>query len=210
MRNIVMTLGLLALTVCGQADTGFVGALPAEDFGAAGLQKLSPGELAKLEALVERYKTGVVAAAPQLAQVAAIVSQHETEQNNVSTETKSKITALKAKEENSEETASANKQPSWFTALITLSRSADKPGKAEPLESRLLGDFNGWSGHTTFTLENHTRWMQQNHTEAYVFSPTLHSPRVKIRPASTNGYWLEVDGVNLQVRVVPLALPDQK
>jgi biotin carboxyl carrier protein len=102
----------------------------------------------------------------------------------------------------------AKKEPSWLAALVTLDRAAAKPDKAEPLESRLVGDFRGWSGQTVFTLENGTRWVQQNKVDHYDYSPALHAPLVKIKPSSVSGFWLEVKGVNSRVRVIPLSLPD--
>jgi hypothetical protein len=102
------------------------------------------------------------------------------------------------------------KQPGWFAALLTLNRANAKPEKEEPLESRLTGDFRGWNGNSVFNLEDGTRWVQQNKSESYEYSPVLHSPKVKIRPAAFRGFWLEIEGVNLQVRVVPLELPEGK
>ena len=45
MKRCIMTWALLALAVTLKAETGFVKALPAEDFATAGLQKLTPEEL---------------------------------------------------------------------------------------------------------------------------------------------------------------------
>jgi hypothetical protein len=73
-----------------------------------------------------------------------------------------------------------------------------------------VGDFDGWNGRTVFNLENGTRWVQQNKTDSYVYSPVLHSPRVKIVPAAIRGFWLEIEGVNLNVRVIPLELTEPK
>lgn len=218
MKKCIMTLGLLVLAVMAKADTGFLKTLPAEDFAAAGLQKLTPEEQARLEALVERYKTGEVAEVRQQAEARMSASQQEAEQKIVAAETKAKEAEakateaeMKAKEAGTKAAAaSAKKQPGWFTALITLNRASEKPEKEEPLESRLAGDFDGWNGRSVFNLENGTRWVQQNKTETYAYAPVLHSPKVRIKPAAISGFWLEIEGVNLQVRVVPLELPEQK
>jgi hypothetical protein len=218
MKKCLMTLGMLVLVAMAQADTGFLKTLPADEFATAGLQKLTPEELARLEALVQRYKTGEVAEVRQEAEAKAAASRQEAEKRIVEAETKAKEAeskaneaALKAREaETKTATAPGKKQPGWFKALLTLSRASEKPEKEEPLESRLVGDFDGWDGRTVFSLENGTRWKQQNKTETYPYSPVLHSPKVKIRPAAFTGFWMQIEGVNLQVRVIPLALPEQK
>ncbi len=218
MKKCIMTLGLLILAVMAKADTGFLKTLPAEDFATAGLQKLTPEELARLEALVQRYKTGEVAEVRQQAEAQVSASQQEAEKKIVAAETKARDAEAKANEaemkareaKTKAAAAPAKKQPGWFTALITLNRASEKPEKEEPLESRLAGDFDGWNGRSIFSLENGTRWVQQNKTDTYVYSPVVHSPRVKIKPAAIRGFWLEIEGVNLQVRVMPLELTEQK
>ena len=232
MRKRIMIWGLLVLAVTAKADTGFLKALPAEDFATAGLQKLTPEELARLEALVERYKTGEVADVRQQEEARALATRQEAEQRVVAAEAKAREAETKAKEAETKTKmaeAKANemvlqakapatkpvstpgkKQPGWFTALITLNRAGEKPEKEEPLESRLVGNFDGWSGRSIFKLENGTQWLQQNKTESYAYAPVLHSPKVRIRPAAMRGFWLEIEGVNLQVRVMPLELPEQK
>ena len=194
-----MTLGLLVLAILAKAETGFLKTLPAEDFATAGLQKLTPEELARLETFVQRYKAGEVAEVRQQAEARALVSRQEAGKRIVAAGTKV-----------GEAEAKARKQPGWFTALITLNRASEKPEKEEPLESRLAGDFDGWNGRSVFHLENGTRWLQQNKTDTYIFLPVLHSPKVKIKPAAIRGFWLEIEGVNLQVRVIPLELHERE
>jgi hypothetical protein len=235
-----------------QAETGFVSTLPPEVFSAAGLQKLTPAELARLEAAVQDYKSGRAQEASPAQPVAVVAAQQEAAQKVVEAETKAKeaeekavaaeekaraaemkIAAAETKAQEAEAkaraaelkapaaatkspstetqpTAPAKKDPGWFTALITLNKAGAKPGKEQPLESRLVGDFSGWSGHTTFTLENGSRWTQQDTSDVIPYSPKIHAPKVKIKPAAMNGFWLEVDGVGNRVRVTPLSLPDQK
>jgi len=215
MKMRILAWGLLLLGVTARADPGFLKTLPAVDFTAAGLQKLAPEELARLEALVEQYKTGELAEVRRQAEAKAAASRLEAEARIVAAETKAKeatakadAAAAKANEaETKAATAPAKTQPGWFMALITLKRAGEKPDKEEPLESRLVGDFDGWNGHSIFSLENGTRWVQQNKIDTYTYSPVLHSPKVKITPAAFSGFWLEIKGVNLSVRVIPLELP---
>jgi hypothetical protein len=225
MKKCLMMCGVLLLAVVAKADPEFIKTLPKEDFAGAGLQKLTPEELARLETLVQRYKSGEVAVVRQQAEAQVTVTQQEAEKKVIAAETKALAAETKAKEaaaqadaivakaketETKAAPAPAKKQPSWFTALITLKRAGEKPEKEQPLESRLVGDFRGWSGKTVFTLENGTRWAQQNPGESYPYAPTLHGPKVKITPASIHGFWLAIEGVNLNVRVVPVELPPQK
>ena len=237
MKKCIMILGLLGLAVIARADAGFLKTLPADDFSSAGLQKLTAGELARLEALVQLYKTGELTAMRQQAEAEASAAQRVAEQKIIAAEQKAREAEAKAREvaqqardaeakaseaaRNAKDAAAkeaatkaeavpGKKQPGWFAALLTLKRAAEKPGKEEPLTSRLEGDFSGWRGHTVFKLQNGTQWVQQNKTDSYVFSPALHSPNVKIKPAALSGFWLEIEGVNMMVRVVPFELIEQK
>ncbi|HUJ44573.1 MAG TPA: hypothetical protein VLW52_13315 [Opitutaceae bacterium] len=218
MKKCLLMCGLLVFATVARPDTGFLKTLPAEDFAAAGLQKLTPDELARLEALVQQYKKGEMVDVMQQAETKAAAARQEAEKRIVAAESKARAAEAKASEavitagkaEAKPAAAPVKKQPGWFTALLTLKRAGEKPDKEAPLESRLVGDFEGWNGRSVFNLENGTRWVQQNRTDTYIYSPRLHSPKVKITPAAIRGYWLEIEGVNLSVRVIPLELPDQK
>ena len=160
------------------AEGDFFKALTPEESQSAGLGKLAPEELARLEALVERYRLG---------QVTVAVAQ-------------------KAAEIRRAEPAKPKKLlPDWVGALITLQHTEAKPEGVESLESSLTGDFTGWSGRSTFRLENGQLWAQVN-SDSYPYSPTLHSPKVKISPASFGTFWLEIEGVNQRCRVKPVKL----
>src|SRR4051812_39015691 len=63
---------MLAVTIeLRAAEENFTRAVRPEDFSAAGLGKLSPDELARLDALVRDYKSGALAAAKREAESAA-------------------------------------------------------------------------------------------------------------------------------------------
>ena len=165
------------------AEGDFFKALTPEESKSAGLGKLAPEELTRLEALVERYRSGQVA----VAQKAAVAAQ-------------------KTVEPRSAEPAKPKKLlPDWVGALITLQHTEAKPEGVESLESSLTGDFTGWSGRSTFRLENGQLWAQVN-SDSYPYSPTLHSPKVKIFPASFGSFWLQIEGVNQRCRVKPVKL----
>jgi len=215
MRKYLAGIGLMLLAVTAQAGEEFVSQLSPADFTAAGLQKQTPEELARLKALIEQYKSGELAKA----QRAATLARQEAERKIVAAETKTreaeiktqaaetKVRTTEAKEIAGQAAANTTKkQPGWFTALITLRHAGEKPEREQPLSSRLVGEFNGWHGRTTFTFEDGTRWQQQNVTDRYDFAPALSAPKVQIKPASLAGFWLEIEGVNLSVRVVPVEL----
>lgn len=170
---------MLLITPAARAAEGvFAKTLTPEESQSAGLAKLSPEELARLEALVERYRSGQVAVATQNAAAEA---------------------------RNTEPTKPRKLMPDWVGALITLQRAGDKPEAAQVMESSLAGDFSGWTGRSTFRLENGQLWAQAN-SDSYPYSPTLHAPKVKIYPASFGTYWLKIEGVNQRCRVKPVKL----
>jgi hypothetical protein len=165
----------LALTAAAGGDFGQT--LTPEEMRAAGLAKLTPEELARLETLVQRYKAGDSAATPTAPQA------------------QQGLPAAK----------SAKLLPAWVGALLTLERTGSRPDKTDVMESRLKGNFSGWSGRTSFRLDNGQLWSQVN-GESYLYAPTLKTPKVKIYPASFGTFWLEIEGVNERCRVKPVKL----
>lgn len=97
--------------------------------------------------------------------------------------------------------APAGNRPGWLEALVTLRRVEEKPDEAVALESRLAGDFTGWTGRTRFRLENGQVWQQVGGGE--YGGIRLHQPAVRIYPAALGGYWLQVEGLRQRVRVQP-------
>jgi hypothetical protein len=212
MRKSIIVLLCCLLTRVVAAEGEFVKNLRPDDVRAAGLGKLSADELAHLEKLVQQFKSGVVVEVQQQAEAKVVAVQQKAAETVRAVEqaAQQKIAAAEARATEKEKAvaaAPANKQPSWFTALLTLSKAGDKPAEAQPLESRLVGEFTGWSGRTVFKLEDGTRWTQQNARDRYEYYPALKGPKVKIVPAAFGGFWLRIDGVNLSVRVVPTELP---
>lgn len=68
----------------------------------------------------------------------------------------------------------------------------------DEIESRLIGEFTGWRGNTTFRLENGQVWRQ---AEAGRLVFRADAPRVTIRRGAFGTYRLSVEGVNRAVRV---------
>lgn len=65
------------------------------------------------------------------------------------------------------------------------------------IESRIDGDFEGWSGDTIFKLQNGQIWQQVNYHYRYSYK---YSPKVIIFRAGS-GYKMKVDGVSGEVQV---------
>lgn len=188
-------LGAAVLAVAVHAQD-FTQTMTAEERAAAGLEKLSPAELAKLKAAVERYKAGEVAVVQQRAQqqVAA------TEAKVKAAEEKAAVAEAKAKSS----PEAAVQGPSWLKALITLEKTAQAPDASEALVSKLKGNFEGWRRGTVFTLENGQRW-QVISDEDYV-TPTMPPAVVTIKPGALGTYWMRIEGVRSRVKVKPLKL----
>ncbi len=185
----------LAGVLGGRAEETFSQAVRAEDFSAAGLAKLSPAELARLDALVQEFKSGALTVARREAAAA--------EAARVAAEAK----AAKAEADASARIASAsaaNEQKNEG-GLLVRARVLLTPGTDVDYavtESRIVGDFTGWEGKAIFSLENGQRWQLANAGRYY--TPTIPSPKVKISPATMGGFWMTIEGVNQRVKVVPL------
>ena len=77
-----------------------------------------------------------------------------------------------------------------------VERKADSP---DVLESRLVGDYEGWFGNTRFELENGQVWRQVQSGRARYRGPP--NPTVWIRKRAFGSYRLQVEGSNKTVRV---------
>jgi hypothetical protein len=174
-------MGLMVALTAVRAEDTFSKAIRPEDFTAAELDKLSPEALARLDALVQAYKSGAVAKAraeaeAQAAKAAAAVA----------------AAAAKAKEKEKADS------PGFFAKAKVLLMPGTKIEYSE-LESRLVGNFTGWEGRKVFTLENGQHWQVANGGE--YFSPPVPNPKVKISPATLGGFWMTIEGTGVRVRV---------
>ena len=94
--------------------------------------------------------------------------------------------------------------PAWLRALVTLQEAGERSGAEDVLESRLVGDYEGWSGRTLFRLENGQVWQQADRGERV--DSRRAQPRVRIQPGSMGTYWLEIEGVRERLKVRPVKL----
>ncbi len=194
-RSLLSLLLLLGATAVSAAD--LFKRQPADQFRAAGLHKLTDEELAALEAMFERLKTGEIAVIKQEAEQKVAAAEA------VKQEAQQKVAAAEAKVQ---ETAAEQKKsgPGWLRALVTLQNTTEKAGKADPVQSRIAGRFRGWDGKTLFRLENGQIW-QQNDNTSYV-GVDYDSPAVRVYPGMLGAFWMEIEGVRPRVKVKPVKL----
>ena len=188
--------GLIGVTVLAggvRAQEKFSQAVRAEEFAAAGLAKLSAEERARLDALVEAYKTGALAAARREAEAAA--------EARVAAEARA-TKAERAAEDAKAEAKQTKKAEAGFLAKAKVMLTPGTEVEYLAVESRIKGSFNGWEGRAIFTLENGQRWQLAN-IESY-YTPTLEGPKVLITPAALGGFWMSIPEIRKKVRVKPL------
>lgn len=167
-------LSLIAVTAAAAAES-YLKQLPPERFAAAGLNKLTPEELAQLEQVIAEHEHGAV-----------------------------KTAVATTKAEAPKATESKVSGPGWLRALVTLQETQEKPEAAEAIESRLVGDYAGWTGKSIFKLENGQIWQQAGGGARY--DDQRSAPAVKVYPGMLGAYWLEVEGVRERVKVKPVKL----
>jgi hypothetical protein len=199
-----MCLGVAVVTGL-RAQERFSQAVRREDFSAAGLAKLTPEELARLDALVGDYKSGALLAArseAERAEQARVAA--EAKANRAAAEAQAAKAAAEARVAKAEAStvAEPKKSEGGLLAKAKALLPAGTPVEYAAIESRIAGDFTGWEGKAVFTLENGQRWQMANAGNYY--TPAVKRPAVKIAPAAMGGFWMTIEGVSQRVKVVPL------
>lgn len=191
------------------AEEAFSKTVGSGDFSAAGLSKLTPAELARLDALVRDYKSGALVAAQREAAEARAAAETKIAKAEADAQA-ARIEAQKAELARAEaaktaevEAAKAKKAESG--GLLSRAKVLLTPGtevEYATTESRIVGDFKGWEGNTVYTLENGQRWKIAN--GGLYSTPPVPSPKVKIVPSSLGGFWMTIEGIDVRVRVLPV------
>ncbi|MFT5691633.1 MAG: hypothetical protein ACI92E_000963 [Oceanicoccus sp.] len=83
--------------------------------------------------------------------------------------------------------------------IIQKENKAVKKAVKASIESRLVGDFVGWTGKTKFVLENGQIWQQRN--SDIWRSPTIKAPNVVVRKNILGFYVLNIDGLKRSIGV---------
>ena len=168
------TLALLCLSLCcagaARAQASFTKGLSPADFQAAGLGKLSPEELARLDELVSGRQAGAVTQAKE--------------------ETRRTVTAqVKA-----EDQAAARKQASG--GFIDRMKVVLRPGtdiEYTELDAEIAPPFNGWQKGTVFSLSNGQRWVAVDNDDYW--GPRIDKPvHVRIVPGALGSFFIVVEG----------------
>jgi len=90
--------------------------------------------------------------------------------------------------------ASPGELPSAPSEIPEIDRMA-----REAFQTRIVGEFEGWTGNTRFELENGMVWRQDERTR-YRFQP-IENPVVTIKPGLLGSWYLQVEGHKRTVRV---------
>jgi hypothetical protein len=197
----------LGVARCALADPDqFSQVVKPADFAAAGLSKLSPEELARLDQLVEAYKSGALEAARQQA-AAASAAQAAAEARATQAEAAAKTAqaaAAKAKDDAAAQAAAEKKASGG--GLLSKAIVMITPGTKvvyKPVESRIIGGVSGWNAHTIFTLENGQEWQVCDYSHYFNGAP-IDNPKVKLIPAGVlGGFRMEIDGIGeMRVRLI--------
>lgn len=83
--------------------------------------------------------------------------------------------------------------------VISKNRGFFDFGSKEPIESTLVGSFDGFAKGRKFVLANGQEWEQTE--PASLSGVHLQSPKVRIRPGVAGVWYLQVGGYNTQAKV---------
>jgi hypothetical protein len=169
----------LACSTAARADDSFTKSLSPEDFQAAGLGKLTPDELARLDALIQGEKTGAVAKAKE-----------ETTQV-VTEQVRKQVTEQVRQQVKAEDFTEAQKKPGIVDRLKVVLR----PGTVveyTTLDATIAPPFKGWQKGTILTLTNGQRWVVTDGDQYW--APKTYTPvRVHIVPGVLGSFFMEIE-----------------
>jgi hypothetical protein len=185
--RVFLSASLLAFLSAAPApaqDAGsFSQTLSAADTAAAGLDKLTPEQRAKLDQLVEQYRGGALAAAEARAQAA-----EKGQAQALAAAEKAKADAHRAQAE-----AAKAKAGGFFTHAKAILLPGTKIEYAS-IEAHIAGRIRGWDQNTVFLLDNGQRWRVADYSN-YYNGPAVENPRVTIEP-HLGGFRMHVEGMN--------------
>jgi len=190
-------LTLILAVACASAAYGqdsFTKSLSPADFQAAGLSKLTPEELAALDALVQGRQTGAVAKAKEETKVETTKVVAEQVRQQVTQEVRQQVTQevtqkVKAEDQQAEQKKAAS------TGFIEKLKVVLKPGteiEYTAMDAVLLPPFEGWEKGTVFTLTNGQRWVVTD--ENQYWAPRRQTPvHVRIEPGFVGSFFMEIE-----------------
>ncbi|HTU00917.1 MAG TPA: hypothetical protein VMG58_03840 [Candidatus Sulfotelmatobacter sp.] len=157
-----------------RADDSFTKGLTPSDFQAAGLGKLTPEELARLDGLVRARQSGTVA--------------------KVKEETTKAVTEDVRRQVQAEDRKAAQKQAA-SAGLVDRMKVLLRPGteiEYATLDAALAYPFYGWRKGTVFTLTNGQRWVVTDEDRYWAPAPgkTVH---VRIIPGALGSFFMDIE-----------------
>lgn len=179
-RVIVAT---LILTASAWAAEPFTRLLTAEELAAAGLDRLTPAERARLDELVRKHESGELARA----RAEAVAAQAAAEKAAQA------AAAAEAKAADGE-----TRGDGFFTKArkVILRPGAEVAYEAEDTE--LVGTFSGFEPGTVFTFANGQRWRVED--GSYVTGPNPKVRKVRVEPGLLGAFFLRFEGVSVRAK----------
>lgn len=178
--------------------------MTANQFHATGLDKLAPEQLAAFDAWLAAYSYPAVASkAPDVRDLVSANQYHAIGFDKLAPEELAAFNAWLTAYRPNSIPAAGPAVPAAVAAAVPVQAatsdnasfgqemlSGDELGEPERIESRIVGTFTGWNGHTTFKLENGQVWQQ---TDSGSYETRLDNPAVVIKRLSF-GYLLTLSG----------------
>ena len=208
----------LVLAVCGvvgldgRAAEPFSQAVPPAEFNAAGLDKLTPAELTRLDALVQRYHAGELEAARRKAAAEAeakAVEQVRAAKAEAEARVAAQVQAAKAEAATTRAQKTAQnrdaKDGSIAGFFSSLTRPVGTKAEFDKAGIEIVGVFKGYHPGTVFVLGNGQRWRVLSDT--YVTGPMPEVRRVLIEPGMLGSFYLRFEGVGVQPKVSLVSEP---
>lgn len=201
--------GALAL---GLAAEPFSRQVTPEEFRAAGLDKLSRAELARLDALIQGYRPAsadrTAPTPPPLASVPAPTPLPAAQKKEIfEPEAASRIAAAEARARQAEQEAAAAREAARMAKveqkkaeegiLTKAKRVLLSPGTEimyEKVETQLTGPFRGYEPGTVLTLSNGQRWAVVDGQFWGPRSEENRTRRVIIEPGVLGSFFLRIEG----------------
>ncbi len=177
-----------------------------EEFRGAGLGKLSTEELSRLDVLFQKYGAAVVmsASAPNVTEPSSRAVVEEAAARVAQAETRAKKAEQEAAAARTAELAAKAEQKKAEEGFLAKAKKVFVPSgtKVEVVatETEIVGSFDGWDATTTWRMKDGTMWRADNKPAPFQ-TTRVKNPKVKIYPATVNGYWLEFVDVDLKLRV---------
>ncbi|HVU35251.1 MAG TPA: hypothetical protein VHE61_17580 [Opitutaceae bacterium] len=193
MKRYAIGLLFVCVAVAAPGEPGtFSSTVSPAEASAAGLQRLSPAQLAELDRLVEKYKSGELEAARRAADEAMTAKRAAEAQA-----AKAEATAAAARVERAQAQSKPASHGLFDRAKGLLVSSGHKDDVVA--ESTVVGKFRGWQPRQVFLLANGQRWQIAN--DDRYFTRPVENPKVVIRRAAISGFWMRFPDLSAEVRV---------